>query len=296
MASSSHAPDVQPSKQAGGVLGRISLFLCPLSLALMGFAVKLSAGFTTELILLARFAFSALIYLLVLQWRGFDFRSIRPARHILRSVLGLASVSCLFGSISLIPLSTALCLSYMVPVFTYGISVYTGAARLDHRAALILGALVGVALIVQPEASVDPLGAALGICSALCGALALFEIKRLSQCESPDAVLVMYFLYSTGILACVVLVLDSWPLAAEFALINTSGLIAVGILGLLYQLFLLTALRQATVATMSMALLVAVALGYGIDTLLLGAALSPLAVWGTTLLAISLMGYHRASR
>lgn len=228
---------------------------------------------------------------MIVQWRGFSFRSIRPARHILRSFLGLASVSCLFGSISLIPLSTALCLSYMVPVFTYGISVYTGAARLDHRALLLLGGLVGVALIVQPEASVDLLGAALGICSALCGALGLFEIKRLSECESPDAILIMYFLYSTALLACAVLFFDSWPEVAKLALTDMTGLIAVGILGLLYQLFLLNALRRITVATMSMAMLVAVALGYGIDTLILGAALSQLAVWGTALLALSLVGY-----
>ena len=130
------------------------MVLCPISLALMGYAVKTSHHLPVALVLLARFGISALVYASWLWVRGFEFRTIRPSRHILRTVLGFCSVACLFGSISKIPLSTALCLSYTVPIFSYVISVCLGHVKADLRFLYVAGAVAAIAMIVQPSAAV----------------------------------------------------------------------------------------------------------------------------------------------
>lgn len=272
------------------------MILCPISLALMGYAVKMSNQLPVALVLLARFGISALVYAAWLGLRGFNFRTIRPSKHILRTVLGFSSVACLFGSISLIPLSTALCLSYTVPIFSYVISVCLGQVKADYRFLYVVGAVAAITMVVQPSAEINPLGAFLGLASAFFGALALFEIKRISSTEGSNAILVMYFVYST-----LALLLYS-SLTTEISMLQHSiaasmpALIGVGLFGLLYQFSLVGSLRLAPVATVSLALLAAVAIGYGIDIMALDAQVSIWALSGTALLAACIGAYNYASR
>ncbi|QBF31413.1 hypothetical protein CFI11_09295 [Thalassococcus sp. S3] len=270
------------------------MMLCPMSLALMGYAVKLSHHVPVALVLLARFGISALVYGTWLGLRGFEFRSIRPTRHVLRTALGFSSVACLFGAISMIPLSTALCLSYTVPLFTYVISVALGHLKADIRFVYVAIAIVAIALIVRPSADINLLGACLGLASAFFGALALFEIKRIAKTEGSDAILIMYFLYST--LALLLFSIFGTQRLEDDITASLPALIGVGLFGLAYQFSLVGSLARAPVATVSLALLAAVAIGYGIDIIALGAQVSGWAVLGTALLAASIAGYSLTDR
>ncbi|MES0863359.1 DMT family transporter [Ruegeria sp. SCPT10] len=272
------------------------MVLCPISLALMGYAVKMSNQSPVALVLLARFSISALVYTAWLGIRGFNFREIRPSRHVLRTALGFSSVACLFASISLIPLSTALCLSYTVPIFSYVISVCIGHIKADFRFLYVVGAVAAIAMIVQPSADVSLFGALLGLASAFFGALALFEIKRISSTEGSDAILLMYFLYSTlALLLFSFVATDTNGLQHSIA-VSAPALIGVGLFGLLYQFSLVGSLKLVSVATVSLALLAAVALGYGIDIIAIGAQVSPWAMLGTALLAACIGAYSQASQ
>ncbi len=272
------------------------IVLCPISLTLMGYAVKMSNHLPVALVLLARFGISALAYSAWLGIRGFKFRNIRPSRHLLRTVLGFSSVACLFGSISLIPLSTALCLSYTVPIFSYVISIFLRQIKVDRKFLYVAGAMAAIALIVQPSANVNPLGALLGLASAFFGALALFEIKRIANTEGTDAILLMYFLYSTLALLLFSFFATDVNDLQQNIMASGATLIGVGVFGLLYQFSLVGALKLMPVATVSLALLTAIALGYGVDIIALDAQINIWALLGTTLLAACIGAYSRASQ
>ncbi|WP_143081732.1 EamA family transporter [Thioclava dalianensis] len=272
------------------------MVLCPISLALMGYAVKTSHHLPVAQVLLARFGISALIYTVWLGIRGFEFRAIRPLKHVLRTALGFCSVACLFGSISKIPLSTALCLSYTVPIFSYVISVCLGQVKADFRFLYVAGAVVAIAMIVQPSADISPFGALLGLASAFFGAMALFEIKRISHSEGTDAILVMYFVYATLALLLFSLFSNDTSGLGDSLAASAPQLLGVGLFGLLYQFSLVGALKHVPVATVSLALLAAIAIGYGIDIMALGAQVSLWALLGTVLLAACIGAYSRASR
>jgi len=267
--------------------------LCPLSLALMGLGVKMSHQLPVAIVLLSRFGISAGIYSVWLWGSGFNFRQIRPFRHILRTLLGFTSVACLFGAISRIPLSAALCLSYTVPIFSYVISICSRQLGPDHRVLYVLGSVCAITMIVQPSADVNLLGVILALASAFFGALALFEIKRITKTEGPKAILFMYFLFSTTALSIYVAATSDH----SELLPNTSSLlpalIAVGIFGLLYQLSLVGALKVASVGAVSLALLVAVALGYIIDIFVFDIEVTSWAILGTVLLAVCIGLYSR---
>ena len=268
------------------------VLLCPLSLAAMGVFIKLSGRVPVSLLLLARFAVPAVVYSVVLKARRYAFSGIRAHRHVLRAMLGLASVACLFGSIVRIPLSTSLCLSYTIPLFTYAMSLFSGRATLDWRGAFVIVALFGVACITGPHPAGDIAGVGLALGSALFGAMALYEIKRVSASEDPDAILLMYFVISSIGLAAYVVCFDRSALHT----VQVSGpwlmLALVGLSGMVYQITLVHALRAVSVSLVSMFLLFAVAIGFAVDATLFGTAFTPVRTIGIALLASSIVGFQ----
>lgn len=210
---------------------RLLLTFYLITLASLGYAVKMSGELPVSVVLLVRFGLSALMFSLILMMCGFAFRNIKLSDHILRTVLGFTSVECFFGSISLLLLSTAPCISYSVPTIAYVISILKGDDHLDYRFMFIVGTVGAVAFIAHPSADVGLLGVGLGLASAFFGAFALFEIERISKSEGPDAILIMYFLYLTIALIAYVLLVEApseYLLQAQDAWL---AIIAVGNIG-----------------------------------------------------------------
>ena len=241
-----------------------SILLCPISLAGMGMFIKAAKGVPESALLLARFGVPALIYWGLLCFKRYPFRTIRPHKHLLRAALGFLSVSCLFAAIARIPLSTALCLSYTLPFFAYAIALLSGRDRLDARGLFVIGALAGVTCITNPSAHADIIGIAFALASALFGAIALYEIKRIARSEDSDAVLIMYFTISTIALTLYILFFDKDAVQT----MNTAPwgmLLLIGVSGLLYQVGLVTSLKEVSVSLLSMFLLFSVAISFAGD-------------------------------
>ena len=268
-----------------------SILLCPISLAGMGMFIKAAKGVPESALLLARFGVPALIYWGLLCFKRYPFRTIRPHKHLLRAALGFLSVSCLFAAIARIPLSTALCLSYTLPFFAYGIALLSGRDRLDARGLFVIGALVGVALMTNPSAHADIAGIVFALASALSGAVALYEIKRIARSEDSDAVLIMYFTISTIALMLYILFFDK----SAVQTMNTvpwGMLMLIGISGLVYQVGLVTSLKEVSVSLLSMSLLFSVAIGFAGDRLLFKSPFTFTGTLGLVVLAVSILGFQ----
>ena len=268
-----------------------SILLCPISLAGMGMFIKAAKGVPESALLLARFGVPALIYWGLLCFKRYPFRTIRPHKHLLRAALGFLSVSCLFAAIARIPLSTALCLSYTLPFFAYGIALLSGRDRLDARGLFVIGALVGVALMTNPSAHADIAGIVFALASALSGAVALYEIKRIARSEDSDAVLIMYFTISTIALMLYILFFDK----SAVQTINTvpwGRLMLIGISGLVYQVGLVTSLKEVSVSLLSMFLLFSVAIGFAGDRMLFKSPFTFTGTLGLVVLAVSILGFQ----
>lgn len=268
-----------------------SIALCPISLAAMGMLIKAVSGVPESVLLLARFGVPAVIYWGLLGFKRYRFRNIRPHKHLLRAVLGFLSVSSLFAAIARIPLSTALCLSYTLPFFAYAIAVATRRERLDARASFVIGALIGVACMIDPSAHADVAGIAFGLASALFGAIALYEIKRVARSEDSDAVLLMYFTISTIGLALYVLLFDASILKRAHAM-PWPMLTLIGVCGLLYQIGLVTSLKEVSVSLVSMFLLLSVAISFVGDRLLFASAFTFIGTTGLLVLAASILCFQ----
>lgn len=269
----------------------VSILLCPISLAGMGMFIKAAKGVPESALLLARFGVPALIYWGVLCFKRYPFRTIRPHKHLLRAALGFLSVSCLFTAIARIPLSTALCLSYTLPFFAYAIALLSGRDRLDARGLFVIGALVGVACMTNPSAHADIAGIAFALASALFGAIALYEIKRIAHSEDSDAVLIMYFTISTIALALYIVFFDKSAVQTMNA-VPWGMLMLIGISGLLYQVGLVTSLKEVSVSLLSMFLLFSVAISFAGDRLLFKSPITFIGTLGLVVLAVSILGFQ----
>ena len=268
-----------------------SILLCPISLAGMGMFIKAAKGVPESALLLARFGVPALIYWGLLCFKRYPFRTIRPRKHLLRAALGFLSVSCLFAAIARIPLSTALCLSYTLPFFAYGIALLSGRDRLDARGLFVIGALVGVALMTNPSAHADIAGIVFALASALSGAVALYEIKRIARSEDSDAVLIMYFTISTIALMLYILFFDK-SAVQTMNTIPWGRLMLIGISGLVYQVGLVTSLKEVSVSLLSMFLLFSVAIGFAGDRMLFKSPFTFTGTLGLVVLAVSILGFQ----
>lgn len=268
-----------------------SILLCPVSLAGMGMFLKAAKGVPESVLLLARFGVPALIYWGLLAFRRYPFSRIRPHKHLLRALLGFLSVSCLFAAIARVPLSTALCLSYTLPFFAYAMALLSGRERLDTRGLFVIGALVGVTCITNPSAHADLLGIALALASALFGAIALYEIKRIARSEDSDAVLLMYFTISTIGLTLYIAFFDKSAMQTMDT-VPWGMLALIGICGLLYQVGLVTSLKQVSVSLVSMFLLLSVGISFAGDWLLFKSAFTPVGTLGLVVMAASILGFQ----
>jgi len=177
-------------------------------------------GFSTMAIFVKRLApslpqfelvfFRSLINLIVVSF--FVFRgshriwvSERPLL-LFRGLMGFLGVSCLFYSLSHLPLPVAMMLSWCSPVFVMIFSFIFLKERLPHRAGLWLllaAASLGLLLKVDLKSfsmGLSPLAAAIGILGAASGGLAYVAV-RAATARVGVHVIVFYFVAVSSILS-----------------------------------------------------------------------------------------------
>lgn len=154
-----------------------------LCFSLMGAAIKAaSPALSVEVLLFFRNAFAAAI---LLPWaaRGGGLRL--PGRalgyHLLRSVVGVAAMYCMFYTVAHLPLADAALLKTTTPLFIPLIAAVWLGERPSRGArwAVVIG-FAGVALVLRPGAGAFTAVAAVGVAGGALAALAMVTIRRMS--------------------------------------------------------------------------------------------------------------------
>jgi S-adenosylmethionine uptake transporter len=213
----------------------------------MGVCVKLSsAQYSAAEIVFYRSFINLLFMLMLVRARGISVRTPLWMFHVRRSASGCFSLMLYFYAISLLPLASAVTLSYTSPLFLAIFLAMFGKIRLrgGMAFALVLG-FVGVTLLLHPTFRAEQLfGGIMGLASGMMGGVAYFNLKELGQRGEIEERIVFYFtLVSTAVAAV-------WMLFFEFHPIDLKGgglLFGVGVFGTLAQLAMTRAYKRGNI-------------------------------------------------
>ena len=235
--------------------------------------------------------FLAFVPVLLFLWRAGSPMSLRTRRfggHLVRGIVGVASMFFFFLALGLLPLADAIALGMSGPIFLTALSVPLLRERVGiRRWSAVLAGFVGVLIMVRPGSGVFELKALTAIAGAFFYALAMVSIRRLARAE-PAGAIVFYltlFAMAAGLLTFPLAAITPawidpwvWPDAVGWPV-----LIGIGLIGGTAQLTLTYAFKLAPVAVIAPfeygALVFGVGLGFAIwhevpdRYILLGAAI-----------------------
>jgi S-adenosylmethionine uptake transporter len=220
----------------------------------MGVCVKLaSTQYSAAEIVFYRSFINLLFMVALVRARGISVRTPLWVFHIRRSASGCFSLILYFYAISLLPLATAVTLSYTSPLFLALFLAVLGKVSLrgGMTLALVIG-FVGVTLLLHPTFRADQLlGGTLGLASGMVAAVAYFNVKELGDRGECEERIVFYF----ALVSAVVSTLGM--LFFEFHPLDFKGgalVFGVGAFGSLAQLMMTRAYKRGnTLMTASLA-------------------------------------------
>ncbi|MDP9109912.1 MAG: DMT family transporter, partial [Pseudomonadota bacterium] len=131
--------------------------------------------------------------------RGDTLRTRFALHHLWRGVIGVTALWLWFYAISQLPLSMAMTLNYMAPIWIAAILFvagwWRGALRFEWGLlAAILASFAGVTLLLQPTMQATQWGAGLvALFSGMLSALAYLQVRQLGQLGEPEFRVVFYF-------------------------------------------------------------------------------------------------------
>ncbi len=230
--------------RAEAVVGSLLIVIAFLCVAVMSAFGKAAAGVPTAVVVLFQ---SGISLLLLLPWalrHGIgELRTTRLPLHVVRALSGLLSQALFFLAVKNMALVDAVLLVNAAPLFIPFVALVWMKTRITPvvAAGLVIG-FVGVLLILRPSSALlaNP-AALLAIAAALCSAIALVSVNRLSSTDKPDAILFYYFLIST--IAASPFAIYGWQMPAG----NDWGCLAgIGVFMALAQLFIILAYQRAT--------------------------------------------------
>lgn len=212
--------------------------------ACMGVCVKLaSATYSAAEIVFYRSFINLLFMLLLVRLRGIPVRTPLWKLHVRRSGSGCVSLILYFYAISMLPLASAVTLSYTSPLFLAVYLAVLGKVRLRGGVAfaLVLG-FAGVILLLRPTFHADQLfGGVIGLASGMIAGLAYFNVKELGERGEIEERTVFYFALVSTVVAATSM------LFFEFHSIDLQGgllLLGVGSFGTLAQLVMTRAYKR----------------------------------------------------
>lgn len=219
------------------------MIIATLLFATMGMCVKFaSAEYGTGEIVFYRGIIGAVSMILLMRARRATLRTRVPAMHFWRSLTGVSALGLWFYSIGELPLSTAVTLNYMAPVWMamllIGGSALLGRREVDARLlCTVLAGFAGVACILQPAMEHDQAWSGLmGLLSGLLTAIAYLQVSALGRAGEPEDRVVFYF--SVGSIAggaLETLLFSEWH---SHTLQSLGMLLAIGVLATLAQLMI----------------------------------------------------------
>ena len=214
-------------------------------------AKYLTAFYTVPFIVWARYA-SHLVLMLATVAPSHGRALIvttRPIAMVLRGLLLLGLTLCSQTAFRLMPLAEATAIIFTNPLL---ISLLAGpmlgeSITRRHWLALLAG-FTGVVLITRPGSTLDPLGVAAALGSAVCYALYQILTRRLSDSEPPLRQL--FYTALIGTLGMSLVLPEHWPSAVPTAS-QALLLVALGACGGTGHFLLIRALREAPASTLA---------------------------------------------
>ena len=249
------------------------MIVASFAFAWMGVFVKLaSASFSAAEIVFYRAAISLVFLIALVRLRRIPIRTVHWKFQIGRSIAGFVSLLCYFYAISLLPLATAVTLSYTSPLFLALCLAWF--RRMPLRGAVV-GALVlgfaGVVLLLRPTFHADQLvGGLFGLATGVVSAFAYFNLRELGERGEVEERTVFYFTAFSAVASGV------WMALSEFHPVDWRGgllLLGVAVTATVAQLAMTRAYKRGNT-------LVAASLAY---STVIFASLFGMFLWGETL-------------
>lgn len=249
-------------------LAVIYALLASLCNALMSIFVKLiGEGQSTVEVIFFRFFIGLLILLPWLLTEKNLFSTPYLSKLFLRSITTLLAMACVFYSLKYLPVANVVLLNNTFPLFIpfLVLIMFKIKTSLKLWISVIIG-FIGVAFVFHAHLNTLLNGAVfIALASGLLSALAILQIRLLSDHVSPKQVL-FYMLFFCTIMTAIILPFDfKMPTSHELIL-----LVMVGLFGAGYQLFITLALYYALARIVSPLFFSAVLFAVILDWLIWG--------------------------
>jgi drug/metabolite transporter (DMT)-like permease len=145
--------------------------------------------------------------------------------HILRGILQVTALLCLYTAVTTIPMATVIALAFITPLFTAGgaITFMGEPSKLNRWAAVIIG-LCGALIIIRPGLITVSYGILLVLAYAVQQAASNLTAKKLIRHEPVSTVVAWMTLISTPLSLIPALFVWSWPDAWGWYFVTVNAL------------------------------------------------------------------------
>jgi len=208
------------------------------------------------------------------RWR--ELRTSRPGFHLLRGLLGVASLLAYVQALRYLSLSNMYAIFLSAPLMVAALSVVLLKERVDWHRWLGIGAgLLGVLIILRPGAGAIGLGGLAALTAALCYALIAISMRALGRTDT-TASMVWWYLVAMAIVTGV-LAAPGW-VALDFG--HAFWIVLLGVVGAAAQHTLTEAFRYAPASAVAPFEYTSLLWGVGFDLVLWGVLPSSLVLAG----------------
>ncbi|NMM45930.1 DMT family transporter [Rhodospirillaceae bacterium KN72] len=249
---STDAPEPAAAEGLNQSFGILTMIGSILVFAFMDTTVKwLGDFYPTSQIVFFRCAMAMPAVLVFVHFAG-GFKILktrRPLLHAARSAIGLTAMGLVFWTFSQMRLADAIAIMFAAPILMTALSVPLLRERVGIRrwSAVIVG-FGGVMVIVNPGGGVFELSAITALGGALCIALAMITVRRLSATDQAASIS-FWFTLSAGTVSAVWVLIDGW--VAPASTLDWALLIGVGLMGGVAQFLMTVSFRHAEVALLA---------------------------------------------
>jgi len=187
------------------------MIVASLLFACMGVCVKLgSSHFSTGELVFYRGFVGFLMMATLVRWQGISWTTPHWRLQLSRGLSGTVSLMCYFFALGILPLATAVTLSYTSPLFVALLLVLWFREPLGRGAFAAIGlGFAGVVLLLKPTLQAEQwFGAVIGLGAGTLASLAYVNVRELGRAGEPEARTVLWFSFVTSLFGL------SWALAA----------------------------------------------------------------------------------
>ena len=156
-------------------------------------------------------------------------RTSQFGKYIIRCVIGLASMFCIFWSVANLPLAQAISISYSSALFaTVAAALFLGEAVRVRRWSAVIAGFIGVLILVRPFSHTFEIGTLVAVLAALLSAAVSIQIKQLTKIDDPYTVVFWTYLLWV-FMSFVPAAMDwHWPSGITWLWIALLGLFGTG--------------------------------------------------------------------